>query len=98
VGESCAASLDGVSRLRGQPITASLIAVGASDEDLAVARQSLQAGRDLAIGMTLLGDLLVVRALAERAEPVLHQFRAIWRVLRPRLLAVEPCTPRIWAT
>jgi urease accessory protein len=51
-----------------------------------------------ALGLTLLDDLLVARALALKVEPVMHQFRSIWRCLRPRLLGLEASSPRIWAT
>ncbi|MEA3641435.1 MAG: urease accessory protein UreD [Lamprobacter sp.] len=51
-----------------------------------------------ALGLTLLDDLLVVRVLASKVEPVMHHFRAIWRCLRPHLLGLEAASPRIWAT
>lgn len=98
VGEPCAASLDGPTRLRGRPVVASLVAVGAAADDLTAARGVVDEASGLWLGITLIDDLLVVRCLAERVEPAFRQFRALWRVLRPRLLGVEPCPPRIWAT
>ena len=56
------------------------------------------ADADVVIGMTLVEDVLVARALAHRVEPVLLQFRSLWRRLRPCLIGAEASMPRIWAT
>ncbi|WP_462321208.1 urease accessory protein UreD [Halochromatium sp.] len=118
--------LNGPSGLRGLPITATLIATGATAADLEAARAvvsaqypALRPDRDpdrvftqpglelglepnlepgLELGLTLLDDLLVARALATKVEPVMLQFRALWRCLRPRLLGLQASAPRIWAT
>lgn len=90
--------LDGSSSLRGLPITATLIASGATSADLEAARASVPAQPGFALGLTLLDDLLVARALADKVEPVMLQFRALWRCLRPRLLGLQASAPRIWAT
>ncbi|NEX17800.1 MAG: urease accessory protein [Halochromatium sp.] len=90
--------LDGPSGLRGWPITATLIATGASAPDLDAARAAMSAEPGFALGLTLLEDLLVARALADQVEPVMHCFRKLWRCLRPRLLGLEASAPRIWAT
>ncbi|MBK5929138.1 urease accessory protein UreD [Halochromatium salexigens] len=97
-GEPSTKGLDGPSGLRGQPISATLVATGATAGDLQVARALVPAVPGLALGLTLLDDLLVVRALAPKVEPVLLQFRALWQGLRPRLLGLEASAPRIWAT
>ncbi|MBK1619718.1 urease accessory protein [Lamprobacter modestohalophilus] len=98
VEQSPQTGLDGASGLRGLPITATLIATGAVAADLEAARAAVPAEPGFALGLTLLDDLLVARALASKVEPVMHQFRAIWRCLRPRLLGQEASSPRIWAT
>lgn len=90
--------LDGPSGLRGLPITATLIATGATVADLEAARAAVPAEPGFALGLTLLDDLLVARALADKVEPVMLQFRALWRHLRPRLLGIGASEPRIWAT
>lgn len=90
--------LAGASGLRGWPVTATLVAVGAGHDDLAAARAGVRSTPDCRLALTLLDDLLVARALAHRAEPILLQFRAIWQRLRPRLLGLEASSPRIWAT
>ena len=90
--------LDAPSGLRGLPITATLVATGATAADLDAARAAVPARLGFALGLTLLDDLLVVRALADKVEPVMLQFRALWRCLRPRLLGLPASAPRIWAT
>jgi urease accessory protein len=92
------AALEGASSLRGWPISATLLAVGAGAEDLKAARAALPAAADFPVGLTRVDDLLVARALAHKVEPVLLAFRALWEVLRPRLLGLDASAPRIWAT
>lgn len=95
---ACASALDGASGLRGFPVTATLVATGAGSADLEAARSALPPDAGVPTGMTLIDDLLVMRALAHRVEPLALRFRAVWRRLRPRLLDVEASPPRIWAT
>jgi len=90
--------LDGPSGLRGLPVSGTLVAAGADAGELAAARQVLAERAEFAVGATLLGDLLAVRALAHGIEPVMHCFRALWQALRPRLLGIDASLPRIWAT
>jgi len=51
-----------------------------------------------ALGITLVDGFLVARCLAEGVQPVQRAYRGLWALLRPRLLGVAPCPPRIWAT
>lgn len=95
---STAADLEGASGLRGCPVSATLIASGANAEDLAAARGAAPIGAGVAIGITLVGDLLLARCLGPAVEPVMRIFGRLWGILRPRLLGREPCPPRIWAT
>ena len=92
--------LDGASGLRGYPVTGTLAACPAGPEDLEAVRSRADLGSDsdLSWGVTLLGDLMVVRCLARGSEPVHRHFRSVWSILRPRLLGRPACPPRIWAT
>jgi len=92
--------LDGASGLRGYPVTGTLAACPAGSEDLEPVRSHAGLGgvSDLCWGVTLLGDLMVVRCLAPGSEPVHRLFRSLWGILRPRLLGRPACPPRIWAT
>jgi len=49
-------------------------------------------------GVTLRNEVLIVRLLAEQAEPVKKVFSAIWAALRPDFNQRQPCLPRIWST
>lgn len=82
--------------LRGHAVSGSLLATGADRGALDCAR-AVDAGTLLA-GVTLLGDVLVCRALAPQAEPVRRWFENVWAQLRPRLLGRVAHSPRIWAT
>nr|WP_298728309.1 urease accessory protein UreD [uncultured Steroidobacter sp.] len=50
------------------------------------------------LGVTLVDNVLVCRALAAQAEPIKRAFVDIWQTLRPSLLDRPAVAPRIWAT
>lgn len=50
------------------------------------------------IGVTLLGDLMVVRALADDPFELRQQFAKAWSTIRQRATGRKPSPPRIWAT
>jgi len=52
----------------------------------------------VAVAVTLLDDLLVMRVLAPGAEPAFDWLERAWSLLRPRLLERPACPPRIWRT
>ena len=52
----------------------------------------------LRCGATLLGELLVVRCLAQEPEVLRNLFEALWCELRPDLLGRAPSAPRVWRT
>jgi urease accessory protein len=93
-----AADLDRPTGLRGRPVTGSFVASRADETALERARATTAHCADLLIGVTLLGDLLVVRALGDAIEPVQQVFCALWEGLRPGNLGVAAVPPRIWAT
>lgn len=92
--------LDGPSGLRGFPVTGTLVASGANAADLSAVRADREglSGAGCLWGATLVGDLLAVRTLAQGTEPARRLFAAVWGILRPRILGLPPCTPRIWGT
>jgi urease accessory protein len=90
--------LDGPSGLRGFPVTGTLLATAADAADLATVREHQVPTMGFLWGATLVGDLLIVRALAAGTEPVHRLFAALWGILRPRLLGRPACAPRIWST
>ena len=70
--------LDGAAGLRGYPVTGTLVACPALPADLEAVRADAAPTLepDLPWGATLLGDLLVVRCLAQGTEPVRRLFVA----------------------
>ncbi|WP_211365833.1 urease accessory protein UreD [Litorivicinus lipolyticus] len=81
---------------RNFPVQSTLIATPANENDLAMARQC--GGDGLTIGATLIGDVLIVRALAPHTEPAMRAMTELWQALRPNILGRAPCPPRIWNT
>ncbi len=43
-------------------------------------------------------DIIIVRALGQQSEPIKALFMEAWHLLRPHVLGVKSCPPRIWAT
>lgn len=75
-----------------------MVAAATGPEDLEAVRAGIPAESALTWAATRVDDLLVVRALTGYAEPAHRLLRAVWGILRPRLLGRPPCPPRIWAT
>jgi urease accessory protein len=93
-----ASDLMGRSGLRGLPVCAALVAGPAVPADLEAARGAARAADVPVLGITLVDGMLVARCLAEAVEPVRQAYRGLWWLLRPRLLGLAPCPPRIWST
>jgi urease accessory protein len=83
--------------LAGQPVCATLLAVGAiSDAVLGACRAQLPASGEGAI--TRLPELLVARYLGPSSEAARYYFAALWKILRPAITGQDAITPRIWST
>jgi len=89
---------DGVAGMRGHTATATLLATPAGDEALAAARAALADDPDVLAGATRIGDLVAVRGLAARCEPLVRAFVRVWTALRPLVLDRVAVVPRIWHT
>lgn len=84
--------------MQNKPVFGSFVATNA-DESLLEELRTLVPDCDGALwGATLLGDILVVRYLGASVWQARELFLAAWRFVRPRVLGLEPCLPRIWAT
>jgi urease accessory protein len=94
----CAEDLNGPSGLRGHPVIGTLIATGADDAALALARAAIQTAPDTHVGITRIQDLLIARALGPATDQVRGQLAAVWAAIRPPLLGRPAHAPRIWAT
>jgi urease accessory protein len=79
----------------GCPVAGTLVATPANGEDEDAVAAVLDSRR---AGVTLLGDLLIVRALGESNADLRSLLLSTWNVLRPRVLGRPACSPRIWGT
>jgi urease accessory protein len=55
-------------------------------------------GEATGLGVTLIDELLICRALDTRADRLRSFFQQVWAMLRPDVLQCKACEPRIWAT
>jgi len=85
--------------LCGGLLTASLLA-HAAPADQAVLEQVRSLLDELGnpAGATLRGSLLVIRLLDHDNQHLQHTLQRLWHVLRPAVLGLPACPPRIWAT
>ncbi|NEV65044.1 urease accessory protein UreD [Thiorhodococcus minor] len=93
-----AGDLDGPSGLRGMPVVGTLIATGADDRTLDLAREAATSDDHTLLGITRIDDLLVARALGQATDRVRAKLTAVWASIRPSLLGRPATLPRIWAT
>ncbi len=84
-------------KLAGHPLLATFCAAPADQAVLDQVRPLLD---ELGIpaGATLLGPLLVIRLLDHDNQHLQHTLQRLWHVLRPAVLGLPACPPRIWAT
>lgn len=90
--------LNGPARLRGQPVTACLLASPVDQQLLARVREGVQPPAGAWWGATLVDELLIMRYMGRSSEQARRLFQAAWRLLRRPLLDLRPNPPRIWAT
>ena len=82
--------------LGGERALGTMVALPVSAEGLALARtQESPSGH---AGVTLLGDVLVARAVGPDAADVRRWFAGLWASLRPEVTGRAKYAPRIWAT
>lgn len=84
--------------LRGRPVSATLLATPAGDEELATCRRLLQVDDDDCAAVTLLDDVLVARYLGHSVARARQLFTRAWQQLRPAVIGRDASPPRIWAT
>lgn len=71
-----------------------------AETDLQQLREAvgIKSGLDYHAGLSLVDDFLVGRYLGTCSEQGRKLFTAWWQMLRPKLINLEPCHPRIWST
>ncbi|WP_295481488.1 urease accessory protein UreD [uncultured Pseudomonas sp.] len=84
-------------KLGGHPLVATFCAAPANTHLLDQVRQLLEE-LNIPAGATLLGPLLVIRLLDHDNQHLQRTLQRLWHVLRPAVLGLAPCPPRIWAT
>ncbi|MBF8748808.1 urease accessory protein UreD [Pseudomonas putida] len=84
-------------KLAGHPLLATFCAAPADQAVLEQVRALLDR-LDNPAGATLLGSLLVIRLLDHDNQNLQHTLQRLWHVLRPAVLGLPACPPRIWAT
>jgi len=85
--------------LRNYPMNAIFICTSCTEEHLELARETV-AGleTDFPVGITLMGDILVLRTLGESTEKLQAVMISVWRKLRLKILNKAAVLPRIWST
>jgi urease accessory protein len=91
--------LDAAWGLRGRTAVGTFVAV-AERARLEAALPELRAllADDPHAAVTILGDVLIARALGAQAQDVRARFASLWACLRPTLLGSPAVAPRVWAT
>ncbi|WGV20613.1 MULTISPECIES: urease accessory protein UreD [unclassified Pseudomonas] len=84
-------------KLGGHPLLATFCAAPADQAVLEQVRLLLDELGNPA-GATLLGSLLVIRVLDHDNQHLQRTLQRLWHVLRPAVLGLPACPPRIWAT
>jgi len=84
-------------KLAGHPLLATFCATPADPALLEHVRALLDE-LDNPAGATLLGSLLVIRLLDHDNQHLQHTLQRLWHVLRPAVIGLPACPPRIWAT
>ncbi|MGG5291785.1 urease accessory protein UreD [Pseudomonas shirazensis] len=86
-----------LAKVGGYPLLATFCAAPADQALLEQVRELLDTLGSPA-GATLMGELLVIRLLDHDNQHLQHTLQRLWHVLRPAVLGLAPCPPRIWAT
>jgi len=82
--------------LNGHSACATLFACPASPQHLVAVQELI--GDEANKGVTRIEDMLICRALDQRADRLRQFFEQVWALLRPDRVGRSICTPRIWAT
>lgn len=84
--------------LSGHMVTGTLLATPADKQLLERLRTELDSHEDFKFSVTLLNDILVCRFLGHHGEMARQHFEKAWRIIRPQVMGIEACAPRIWKT
>ncbi len=82
--------------LQGRCVCGTLFAYPASKASLGVVQALIEDHPHC--GVSVVGELLICRALAYHADQLREFFQQIWQALRPEFIQRTGCPPRIWST
>ena len=95
-------TLNAATGLRGMSVHGTIIAAPCSNTQRDALERILQSQVGSAyphmVGLTLVDEVLIVRATGEQTEAMQVLFTELWSELREQWLQQSPCLPRIWAT
>lgn len=85
--------------LRGYPMNALLLCTACSEASVDLVRNVIDdISPDFPVGVTLLDDILILRALGNSTEKIQAVLKPVWEALRPIVLHKKAIKPRIWST
>lgn len=84
--------------LADYPVVGTLLATPADKSLVDQLRTALKSSQDFEFSATLINGVLVCRFLGHHGEMARQHFEKAWRIVRPHVLGVEACAPRIWKT
>ena len=87
-------------QLRGNAVTATVLAapVDAALRDAVRAAVAVRQDDSVLCAVTVLDDLLALRAIGPSTEQIRRLMVSAWQTMRPVVIGRDPCPPRIWAT
>ncbi len=86
------------SGLRGYACQGLMVMVGTDETALELARSLCESTPEVSISVTQIDDLLILRGFSAVIAPIWIVFNLLWQHLRPNVLDIPACAPRIWAT
>jgi len=85
--------------LRGFPVTATFISTNGNCDILDTIRELVPEEQGAMFGASLLhNELLTIRYLGHSTFAAHALFAEIWTLIRPQIINISACAPRIWAT
>ena len=85
--------------LRGYAMNALFVCTGCTEADVEMTREIIaRLAVEFPVGVTLLDDVLVLRALENQTEKLQAVIIPVWQALRQSVFALPAMQPRIWST
>lgn len=84
--------------LSGHSVSATLIATPVEKPLLNTLREYFQMNDGFVFSATLMDDVLVCRFLGQQGEQARRVLEQAWHLIRPHVIGVDACSPRIWKT